>query len=147
MALEVDGFAVFRSIGSHPETFAVMASEIAKTARSIVVKQVRHKETGLKDIRDIRAAVGPEAFALAIDSIADAQIKSLAIKLDKHNTELKTASTTSRREHVLALAGGSSEPLEKQKSTVRPTKSRKSQAAPSPVNRIQFSSAGATRKR
>jgi len=38
MALDVDGFAVLRSIGSHPDTFAAIAAELAKTARNLVIK-------------------------------------------------------------------------------------------------------------
>jgi hypothetical protein len=147
MALDVDGFAVFRSIGSHPDTFAAIAQELAKTARSLVLKQIRHKETGLKAIRDIRAALGSEAFSLIADGIPDPQIKSLAVKLDKHNPEMKTSNATARRRHVLALAEGSAEPLEKQKSAPRAARSKKMPAPTSPTNRIQFSSAGAIRKR
>lgn len=147
MALDVDGFAVFRSIGSRPETFAAIARDLGKTARTLVVKQIVHKDTGLQAVRDIRAAVGPEAFGLITDGMSDAQIKSLAVKLDRHNPELKTANEAARRLHVLALAGGSAEPLEKSKSTRRPAQSEKIEAPLSPANRIHFRSAGATRRR
>jgi hypothetical protein len=147
MALDVDGFAVFRSIASQPDTFAAIAPELAKVARTLVVKQIRHKGTGLKAVRDIRAAVGPEAFSLIADGMADAQIKSLAAKLDKHNSELKGSNSATQRLHVLALAEGSAEPLEKSKSASRPARPKKTPAPPSPASRIRFSSAGATRKR
>src|SRR5262249_9435269 len=103
MALDVDGFSVFRSIGSRPDIFAAIARDIAKTARTLVVKQIAHKDTGLKVVRDIRAAVGPEAFSLITDGMSDAQIKSLAAKLDRQNPELKTANVAARRLHVRAL--------------------------------------------
>src|SRR6266849_275459 len=144
MALDVDGFAVFRSIGCHSEAFAAIAAEVAKSARTLVVKQIAHKDTGLKAVRDIRAAVGAEAFGLITDGMSDAQIKSLAARLDKHNPELKTANGAARRLHVCALVDGSAEPLEKQKSVSKPAKSKKKQMPLSPANRIQFSSAGAT---
>jgi hypothetical protein len=145
MALDVDGFAIFHSIGSHPDVFAPMAAELSKTARTLVVKYLRRKDTGLKVLRNIRAAVGEESFSLIADGMADAQIKSLAVKLDKHNSELKTSNAASQRRHLLALADGSVEPLEKQKSV--PTKPKTRKAPSSPPNRIQFSSAGAIRKR
>jgi hypothetical protein len=147
MALDVDGFTVFRSIGSHPQAFTAIAAEVAKTARTLVVKQMAHKDTGLKAVRDIRAAVGPEAFSLIADGMADAQIKSLATKLDKHNPELKTSNGAARRLHVLALADGSAEPLEKSKSLPKTPKSKKKQVPSTSADRIHFSSAGATRKR
>jgi len=147
MALDIDGFAVFRNIGSHPGTFAAIAAEVAKTARTLVVKQIRGKNTGLEAVREIRAAVGPEAFSLIADGMADAQIKSLAAKLDKHNAELKTSNGAAQRRHLLALADGSAQPLEKPKPVSKAAKPKKTQAPSIPTDRIQFSSAGATRKR
>jgi len=147
MALDVDGFAVFRCIGSHPDTFAAIAADVGKTARTLVVKQIQDKNTGLKTVREIRAAVGPEAFSLIADGMADAQIKSLAAKLDKHNSELKTSKSAVRRLHLLALADGSAEPVEKSKSAPKTSKSKKTQMPVRPADRIQFSSAGATRRR
>ena len=147
MMLDVDGFAVFRSIGSHPGTFAAIAAEVATTARTLVVRQIAHKGTGLKALRDIRAAIGQQAFSLVADGMSDAQIKSLAAKLDKHNPDLPTSNVAARRRHVLALADGSAQPSEKQKAASRPTKPKKMPVPPAPANRIQFSSAGAIRKR
>ena len=147
MALDVDGFAVFRSIGSHSDAFAIIALDVAKAARTLVVKQIAHKDTGLKALRDIRAAVGPEAFGLIADGMTDAQIKSLAVKLDKHNPELKASSSAAQRLHVLALAEGAAEPLEKSKSARKPTPSKKIEAPLTSADRIQFRSAGATRRR
>jgi hypothetical protein len=147
MGLDVDGFAVFRSIGSHSEAFAAIAAEVAKSARTLVVRQIAHKDTELKAVRAIRAAVGPEAFGLITDGMSDAQIKSLAVKLDKHNAELTTANGAARRLHVRALADGSAQPSEKQKGASKPIKAKKAPPAPSPPDRIHFSSAGAIRKR
>jgi hypothetical protein len=147
MVLDVDGFAVFRSIGSQPDAFAAIAAEVAKTARTLVVKQIGHKDTGIKAVRDIRAAVGSEAFSLIADGMTDTQIKSLAAKLDKYNPELKTSSGAARRRYVLALADGSAEPVEKSKSAPKAAKSKKKQVPLTGADRIQFSSAGAIRKR
>jgi hypothetical protein len=147
MALDVDGFAVFRSIGAHPEAFAAIALEVARTARALVLKQITSKDTGLKIVRDIRAAVGPEAFSLITDGMSDAQIKAVALKLDRHNPELKTANEAARRLHILALAGGVAEPMEKSTSVRKRTPLQKTEAPLNAASRIQFSSAGATRRR
>jgi hypothetical protein len=147
MALDVDGFAVFRSIGAHAEAFAAIAVEVTRTARALVLKQITHKDTGLKIVRDIRAAVGPEAFSLIADGMSDAQIRALALKLDRHNPELKTANEAARRLHVLALAEGVAEPTEKSKPVRKRTPPKEIEAPPNPASRIQFSSAGATRRR
>jgi len=145
MTLDVDGFAVFRDIGSHPDIFAAIAVDVAKTARTLVVKQIRDKKTGIKAVRDICAAVGSEAFSLIADGMADAQIKSLAAKLDKHNPDLKASNSAAQRRHLLALADGSKQPLEKSKSPQLPKS--KPQVPLTSADRIQFSSAGAIRKR
>src|SRR5215468_5120675 len=147
MGLDVDGFAVLRSIGSHTEAFAAIAAEVTKMARTLVVKQIAHKDTGLQAVRAIRAAVGPEAFGLITDGMSDAQIKTLTVRLDKHNPVLKTANGAARRLHVRALADGSAQPSEKQKGASKPVKANKAPAAPRPADRIHFNSAGAMRKR
>ena len=38
MALEIDGFAVFHSIGSHRAAFAGISADLVKAARTLVVK-------------------------------------------------------------------------------------------------------------
>jgi hypothetical protein len=147
MALDIDGFAVMRGIGTHSEAFAAIAADLAKAARTLVVKQIRHKNTGLNALRDLRAALGLEAFSLITDGMPDAQIDSLAAKLDKNHPELKTSDSAWRRRHVMALADGSIEPTEKAKARPKQERVKKTRAAPSAAERISFASAGATRKR
>jgi hypothetical protein len=140
--LEVDGFAILHSIGAHPDIFAALARDIARTARTLVIRQIAHKDTGLETVRGIHAAVGPEAFRLIMDGMSDAQIKSLALKLDRHAPEARAEDGTARR-RVLALAEGAMEPSEKQ-GTARVMRPKK---VPAPPPRVHYLSAGATRKR
>jgi hypothetical protein len=147
MALDIDGFAVMRSIGSHSSTFPAIAADLIKAARMLVIKQIRHKSIGLKELRDIRAALGPEAFSLITDGMPDAQVNALAAKLDKHHPELKISDSAWRRRHLLALADGSVEPMEKAKAPPKPVKPKKSSPAPRAPERIFFASAGATRSK
>jgi hypothetical protein len=144
--LEVDGFAVLRNIGSHPDIFAALARDIARTARMLVIKQIAHKDTGLDAVRSIHAAVGPQAFRLIIDGMSDAQIKSLALRLDRHAPQAK-AEDGSARQHVLTLAEGAVQPSEKQQGAARVPRAKKTPAPPAPLPRIHYESAGATRKR
>jgi hypothetical protein len=147
MALEIDGFAVFHSISSHRAAFAGIAADLVKAARTLVVKLIKDKKTGLAALRDIRTALGAETFNLITDGMADPQIKSVAANLDKHHPGLKTLDAAWRRRHVLALADGSVEPMEKPKSAPKVEKTQKPPAAPKTPERISFVSAGATRKR
>jgi hypothetical protein len=146
MALDVDGFAVLRTIGVHPHIFRAIVADTAKAARTLVAKQIAHKNTGLKTVRDIRAAIGPDAFSLIMDGMSDAQIKSLTIKLDKHAAPAKAADGTARL-HVLALADGSVQPSEQPQDASRPARPKKAPAPPKLPERIHYKSAGATRQR
>jgi hypothetical protein len=147
MAIEIDGFAVFHSIGSHRAAFAGITADLAQAAQTLVVKLIKDKKTGLAALRDIRTALGAETFNLIADGMADSQIKSVAANLDKHHPELTTSNAAWRRRHVLALADGSAEPMDKPKSAPKKEKAKKPAAAPQTPERISFVSAGATRKR
>jgi hypothetical protein len=144
MALDVDGFAVLRTIGVHPHIFKAIAADTAKAACTLVAKQIAHKNTGLKTVRDIRAAIGREAFSLIMDGMSDAQIKSLTARLDKHAAQAKVADGTARL-HVLALADGSTHPLAQPEGGTQTARSKKTPAPPSPPGRINYKSAGASR--
>lgn len=141
--LEVDGFAVLHSIASRPDIFAALARDIARTARTLVIKQIAHKDTGLDAVRSIHAAVGPEAFRLIIDGMTDLQIKSLTLRIDRHAPQARTEDGSARR-HVLALAEGALEPSQKPGTARAPGAKKK---PPAPLPRIHYESAGATRKR
>ncbi|MBO0751066.1 MAG: hypothetical protein J2P53_03080 [Bradyrhizobiaceae bacterium] len=146
MRLDIDGFAVLRTIGSHRDSFAAIAADAAKAARALLVKQMMHKSTGLKTVRDIRAAVGAEAFGLIIDGITDAQIKALATRLDRHQAAAKAADGTTRL-HVMALAEGSAQPAPPPDGATRTARTRKTPAPPKIPPRIHYESAGATRSK
>lgn len=146
MALDVDGFSVLRTIGVHPHIFKAIAADAVKAARMLIVKQIAHRNTGLKTVRDIRAAVGPEAFSLIMDGMTDTQIRSLVTRLDRHAAPAKAADGAARR-HALALADGSLQPAEQPPGVIRAVRPKKTPAPPRPPARIHYKSAGATRKR
>jgi hypothetical protein len=143
MALDVDGYAVLGTIGSRPDIFPAIARDAAKAARTLVVKQIAHRTTGLQTVRDIRTTLGPHAFSLIVDGMSDAQIKSLVLKLDKYAPEEEVADGAARR-HVLKLAEGAAQPSER--SATRLSRPRRT-VPPAPPPRISYASAGATRKR
>ena len=148
MALDIDGLAVLRSIATHPSIFSDIAADAAKAARALVTKQINGKGVTLKKLRDVRKALGDDAFSLILDGLPDAQIKSLVTKFDKYHPDLKTSNPPWRRRQLSALADGSAEPAEKPKAAPKP-KAGKKAATPGSATpeRLDFSSAGATRKR
>jgi hypothetical protein len=144
MRLDVDGFAILRTIGGHRDSFTAIAADVAKAARALVVKQMTHKGTGLKAVRDIRAAVGAETFSLIIDGMTGAQIRSLATRLDRYAAAAKATDGTARL-HVIALAEGSVQPAQQPDGAAKTPRTRKTPAPPKLPGRIHYASAGATR--
>jgi hypothetical protein len=145
MPLDMDGFRVFRGIAAHPAVFQDIAKEINAAARTLVIKQIRAKGTNLSRFREIYAALGAEAFNLAIDGLSDAQVKSLLAKMDKHQPEMAFFTGEWGRRHIVALADGTVSAAPKGKAAPKAKAPRtKPDAAPKVLN---YASAGATRKR
>ncbi|RAI30800.1 hypothetical protein [Rhodoplanes serenus] len=151
MALELDGFAVLHRIGANRAAFEGISSEVAKVARSLLVKLLKDKRTGVDGVRAVRAALGAEPFALIVDGLTDAEIKSTAKRLDKHNPVLIDGDAATVRKLVGALADGSTEPASRPRAASRGStkapKSKKEPTAPKTIARVSFKSAGATRGR
>src|SRR5688500_1796221 len=115
MALEFDGFDAWRAIAESPETFASLRTDAAKSARTALTKFAKAKATGIPGLRIARKALGKKLFALLIDGMKDAELKTLATRLDRHHPELKASDPAWQREHVLQLVRGDAEPTEKPK--------------------------------
>jgi hypothetical protein len=86
---------------------------VLKAARTLVVKQLKTKSAGMKSLRDVRESLGHDSFALIVDGMKDAEVKSLLGKLDKHQPELKGSNPQWRLAQLRALADGSIEPAAK----------------------------------
>jgi len=161
MALDIDGFAVLKVIAAHPSAFPDIAAEVGKTARALVIKQVKSKTSDLKKIRDVLGAIGASNFKLIIDGLPDAQIKTLVAKLDKNHPEIRTETALWRRQHLIALVDGSKEPAPKAKvekpaarrsapkkpSAKTPSAKKPEPQAPVEPETLAYRSAGARRKR
>jgi hypothetical protein len=162
MALSIDGLKVLAAMASHSSSFPDIAGDLSKSldalgkaVRSLVIKQVKHKNTNLQRIRGVSDAIGAANFKLIVDGIPDAQIKTLVGKLD-HHPEIKTETAEWRRQHLISLIDGSKPPTPKaaatrpsartsapKKSSTRKAKSH----APGELETLDYSSAGAQRKR
>ena len=149
MALDIDGFAVLRSITAHKGAFPDIVAEAAKVARALVVIQLKTKKTELKSVRGIRTAVGAEPFNLILDGMTESEIKSLFLKIDRHCLEPDASKAAWRLRHVRALADGSAEPAKKTKAPPEQHPKGKKPAEERPIipERLSYSSAGAKRKR
>src|SRR5689334_12416125 len=110
MAIDIDAFAVLRSIAAHPATFPDVAAEAAKAARTLATKQITSKGASVKTLRDVRKALGGAAFSLILDGVTDSQVKTLVTRLDKNHPDLKTSNPQWRRKQLSALVDGTAEP-------------------------------------
>jgi hypothetical protein len=110
MSIALDGFEVFRQVGKHAEVFAPIRTEVDKQARALVVKCLKAKSVGLDAFRGIREALGQEQFGLLLEGLKDTEVKSVLTRLDKHHPDMKEGNTGWRRQHLMALADGSSTP-------------------------------------
>ena len=119
MPIALDGFEVLRRLGKHADLFVVVRSDVDKQARALVVKCLKAKTVGPEAIHEIQKALGGEQFGLVIEGLKDAEVKTILTRLDKYHPDLKTGAGNWRRQHLNALADGSSTP------TAPPAKSAK----------------------
>jgi hypothetical protein len=114
MALALDGFKVLRRIGKHADRFGDIAAEVNKAAHALLLKQVKARKTApLKSVRELADILGDGTFALFVDGMSDAEVTAILGKLDKNNPQLAERNPSERRNHLVALADGSAEPMRK----------------------------------
>lgn len=140
MALSIDGFAVLATIGRKPDLFPDIRSEAAKAAQALLAKQLKAKTLTVTGLRGIEGALGRETFSLVLDALSDADVKSLATRLDKHHPEIKDATAGRRRRHIVALAAGA-EPAEKPKKAAAAKRAPARKPGKAPVERAISSKA------
>ncbi|WP_128566522.1 hypothetical protein, partial [Methylobacterium crusticola] len=106
MALEIDGLAVLRAIAEAPEAFPAIRGDVTKAAHALVSKQLKARNLGVEGLGKVAGALGSQALALILDGLKDAEVRSLAGRLDKHHPDLEQGTPAAHRRHVLALATG-----------------------------------------
>jgi hypothetical protein len=146
MALEFDGFEAWQAIADHPDTFASLRADAARSARAALVKYLKTRTLGIPELRAARKALGKDLFRLLVDGMKDAEVKALVARLDRHHPGQKVADPGWRRQHFLLLVKGDAEPAAK---PVKPAKKAKTPREPkdAPQTGDWFASAGAVRKR
>jgi len=149
MALAIDGFSVLGRIAANPTAFSGIRPDVAKAAQTLVFAQLKAKSASIDTLRAIRMALNAEPFALIIEALKDAQVKSLVTKYDRHNTAMKTATAQVRRRHLCVLADASVTPAQKQ-TRVKKATARSKKAAPKrppELARLSSEAMGARRER
>lgn len=113
MARKLDGAAVLRGILDHLEAFPAIRADLDLAAEKALAKQLKARTLTLSGCRRIAAAVGLPSFALALEALPSPALKSLHTKLDKHHANQEPWPDAARGAHLLKLAEGSVEPMEK----------------------------------
>jgi hypothetical protein len=114
--------------------FSLQSAPMSTSRRALVVKCLKARSVGLDALRDIRKALGQEQFGLVLEGLKETELKNLLTRLDKHHPDTKGGAIGWRRQHLNALADGSSTPHappQKPKKLVakRPRPSRRGYAA------------------
>jgi hypothetical protein len=113
MPIDIDGYAVLGAISKQRHAFAAIRNEVSKTARSLVVKQLKEKTLTLANLKAISAAIEHDSLDLILDLMSETEIKSLLSKIDQFNTEAKSATPQAQRKQILGLAKGVVSPAAK----------------------------------
>ncbi|MGH6838307.1 MAG: hypothetical protein ACREDT_05835 [Methylocella sp.] len=121
MAIDVDGFGIFRSIGDNPQLFSDITDEINKTAQTLIVKQLKANTINLAKVRAVYEAIGADSFTLILDGFADPATLTFLKKLNKYHPDIASASVDRHRQRIGELARGTAEPA--------PTATKKARAA------------------
>jgi hypothetical protein len=110
--MKLDGWALFRAIGSNSAEFDDALPDVHKAALSIVVKVMKKKKT-LEQLRGLHDALGEDQFAVVLEHLADKDLTALMKVFDPHNPLRTNGSAQSFRTQVKSLARGASLPISK----------------------------------
>jgi hypothetical protein len=110
MSIALDGFEVLRRLGAHAGIFTSIRADVETAARLLVVKCLKAKSVGIDALCDIQKALGDNSFELVLEGLKDDEVKSVLMRLDQHHPELRGGAPAWRRQHLKALAAGTSHP-------------------------------------
>ncbi|MFG1374825.1 hypothetical protein V5F32_21815 [Xanthobacter oligotrophicus] len=108
MSEETDFFRLIGAIGGNAALFSAAGNAARKAVNEIVRAQLVADGTTLEEVRQIRALLGPAAFAEALDGVPAPKTKALLTRADPHGPTL--AQPGDRIKALLALADGSRPP-------------------------------------
>ncbi len=120
MPLELDGARVLRALLDAPDVFPEAGAELNRLAHGLVVKQLRTRQLTIEGLRRVADCLGYDSFRLIADAMSDAEVKTLALRMDPHNLLARKADPGSLRSHLLALAEGDLEPQPEPRAAARP---------------------------
>lgn len=113
MKVVLDSYDLLSRIGANRETFEGIDALVRRQASALLIAQLKHKGLDLERYRQVRSAIGAEAFELFMDTADEKVLKPIAKKIDPHSTLAKTGDAEELLPHLLHLAAGKVEPSPK----------------------------------
>ena len=81
MAITLDGYDILRRVGSNPSVFPALKTDLAKSAESLIKKQLKDKALNVSGLRELRSVIGDENLTLVIELTRSSELTALLKKL------------------------------------------------------------------
>lgn len=113
MAITLDGYDILRRVGSNPSVFPALKTDLAKSAESLIKKQLKDKALNVSGLRELRSVIGDENLTLVIELTRSSELTALLKKLDKDGSPAAGGNDNDMRRHLLDLACSRQDPAAK----------------------------------
>jgi hypothetical protein len=110
MLTDSQALSLFGAFASQPALFSQSREAMRKAAVDVLVNQIKHKDSGLGQLRVLRDVVGLAPMLAVLDEMKTPSIVALVKRLDKANGTKAAAETSWARMHMASLVEGSAEP-------------------------------------
>ncbi len=110
MAFDLDGLAVLAGMAAKPDAFAGIEADAAKIARTLLAKLLKDRATALPAMQAMASALPNGTLAHVTDGMTDAEIATLAARLDPFNTAVKAADRHGKAGLIDDLVSGAARP-------------------------------------
>ncbi len=122
--MNLDGWAIFRAIGSNREAFASIEADLQKASLQLCFKALK-KAKDEASLKAIAGAVGAEQFGIALEYFSDKDIAGLIKTFDPHNPERAAAKPVWLRQRLKSIASGRELPVAKPTTPAKNVKEKK----------------------
>lgn len=110
--ITLDGFDLFKAIGTHREVFASAEVKIDKAAQAIVLAHIKASNVSVGSLSGLLSAIGSHYFSIALDHFGSVDLKKVLKKIDPYHSAA-ALTDVQLRQRIHELAEGRSMPEEK----------------------------------
>ena len=111
--ITLDGFELFKAIGTHRDVFASAEGKVDKAAELIVLGHFKAASVSVASLAALLTAIGDRDFSIALDHFGTADLKKVLKKIDPHFPQAKNATDVLFRMRIQDLASHRVMPAEK----------------------------------